>query len=53
MLRATVTAIGPVTVRLDGDTVSVPAAAPRWYTPAVGDRVRVSRDGSMLLIMWA
>ncbi len=48
---ATVTAISPLTVTVDGSTVAVAANHLNSYTPAVNDRVVCERFGRQVLVL--
>lgn len=50
MLWATVTAISPLTVKVDGASTAAPAYRIGSYTPVAGDRVRVEQAGSQLIV---
>ena len=47
----TVTAIGPLTVTVDGATIAVAASHLNSYTPVVNDRVVCERFGRQILVL--
>lgn len=51
ILRATVTQASPLKVKLDGASTATASQALASYTPAVNDRVVVTRIGSVLLTL--
>ena len=51
MEPATVTTASPLMVRLDSSATAVPALHFAAYTPVVGDRVSVLRQGSQVVVV--